>query len=112
MARKKYKSKNEFRYNKVTHHTNYVFEDDGFEFTAVGITHSDTTFGKNNMPLRNNPQKGKSAPAYIRNGFIRQSHDSFKKPRKNFSFSSDDFVNVKKKIRNNKKNRKKNKKRK
>lgn len=91
MARKHYKSKNEFRYNKNTKHTNYIFEDDGANYHAVGITHRDTTFGRNNMPLDSNPQDGKVEPAYIRNGIIRQPHSTFKKPRKNFSFSADDF---------------------
>lgn len=104
MAKKKYKAKNEFRYNKRTNHPNYIFEDDGTNYTAVGLTHSSKTFGKKNMPLKDNPQKGKSKKAYVRNGIIREKHRYFDIPTKKFSFSSQEYTNVKSKIRNYKKN--------
>lgn len=107
MAKKKYKAKNEFRYNKKTKHTNYVFEDDGTNYAAVGLTHSSKTFGKKNMPLKDNPQRGKNEKTYIRNDYIVDTHQSFRKIRKSFSFSNEDFTNVKSKIRKYKKNRKK-----
>lgn len=109
MAKKKYKEKHEFRYNKRTNHLNYIFEDDGTNYTAVGLTHSSKTFGKKNMPLKDNPHKGKSKKAYVRYGIIHDQHDSFQKKLKNFSFSTEDYSRVKSKIRNYKKNRKKRK---
>lgn len=108
MARKRYRAKNEFRYCKKTKHTAYVFEDDGKKYNAVGITHKEKTFGKKNMPLDNNPQRGKTEKAYIRNGIIRERHNSFGPKRNNFEFSETDFPKVKSKIRNYKKERKRN----
>lgn len=102
MARK-IKSKNEFRYNRKISHNTYVFGDDGKNYKAVGITHSNKTFGRNNMPLKVNPQKGKKEKSYIRNGIISDKHSHFDKPKKNFSFSKEDFPKVKSKIRNYKK---------
>lgn len=106
MAKKKYRAKNEFRYCKKTKHTAYIFEDDGKKYNAVGITHKEKTFGKKNMPLDKNPQKGKTEKAYIRNGIIREKHKSFgTNTRNNFEFSETDFPKVKAKIRNYKKER-------
>lgn len=108
--KRKISSKNEFRFNTKVNHNTYVFGDDGRKYKAVGITHSDKTFGKNNMPLKNNPQKGKKEKAYIRNGIITDKKKNYSKKRiKNMSFDSEDFSNVKSKVRNYKKRRKKNK---
>lgn len=107
--RNKRVAKNEFRFNRNQHHITYVFEDDGKKYSSVGITHQPKTFEKVNMPLINNPQKGRDEKAYIRNGVIRDKHDSYGKIKKNYSFSSADFPAIKAKIRNYKKKRKKNK---
>lgn len=110
MAKKKKRiAKNEFRYNANQHHMTYVFEDDGKKYSSVGITSKDKTFEKKNMPLSKNPQKTKNEPAYVRNGIIRDKHDSYSRVKRNFEFSKEDFPKVKSKIRNYKKNRKKNK---
>ena len=108
MAKKnsKLKPKNEFRFNRKINHNTYVFGDDGKNYKAVGITHRDKTFGKKNMPLSVNPQKGKTEKSYIRNGIISDKHSNFDKPKKNFFFSIIDFLNVKSKIRNYKKRQK------
>ena len=103
----KLKNKNEFRFNRKINHNTYIFADDGKNYKAVGITHSDKTFGKNNMPLSDNPQKGKTEKSYIRNGIISDTYSHFDKPKKNFAFSSDDYPKVKSKIRNYKKRHKK-----
>lgn len=105
--KRKFKPKNEFRFNRKTNHNTYIFGDDGKNYKALGITHKDKTFGKNNMPLANNPQKGKSEKAYIRNGIISDTYSHFDKPKKNFGFSNEDFSNVKSKIRNYKNRQKK-----
>ena len=101
--KKKLVAKNEFRFNRKISHNTYVFGDDGKNYKAVGITHSDKTFGKENMPLKSNPQIGKKEKAYIRNGIISDTHSHFDKPKKNFNFCKDDFSKVKSKIRNYKK---------
>lgn len=100
---KKFKSKNEFRYNYRHKHMTYVFGDDGSKYKSVGITHSPKTFGKSNMPLESNPQKNKTEKAYIRNGIISDVYNYYDKKKKTFSFSKNDFRNVKAKVRNYKK---------
>ena len=115
MARKKKQSrkyipKNEFRYNNSTNHPNYIFEEFDNKYHSVGITHKSKTFGKNNMPLLNNPDSRKINLAYIRNGVITDKKKNYsKKPIKNMSFSAIDFPKVKSKIRNFKKRQNKNK---
>lgn len=110
MKKQKRTTKNEFRYNYNTKHTNYIFEDDGKNYHAVGITHHKKTFGKKNMPLDSNPQKGKKEKAYARNGIITDKKRNFsKKTDKRFGFSKSDKSKVKSKIRNFKLNRKKRK---
>ncbi|MBR1746742.1 MAG: hypothetical protein IJ735_00850 [Clostridia bacterium] len=75
---------------------------------AVGLTKHEYTFGRKNMPLSKNPQKGKTEKAYIRNGIISDSKEAFsRKTKKNLSFDKDDFALVKSKIRNYKKKSKK-----
>ncbi|MEI3409509.1 MAG: hypothetical protein V8Q55_02675 [Christensenellales bacterium] len=110
MAKKKKRvAKNEFRFNENQHHMTYVFEDDGKKYSSFGITHQKRTFDRENMPLKDNPQKRRTDKAYLRNGVIRDKHGSYGKVKKNFAFSSEDYTNVKAKIRNYKKKRKKNK---
>lgn len=101
------KPKNEFRYNFNTNHPNYIFGETEKKYKALGITHESETFGKKNMPLKQNPQKGKTESAYIRNGIISEKKRSFgRKTLKDFSFSSEDKSNVKSKIRHHKKEEK------
>lgn len=107
--KKKRTAKNEFRYNSNQKHMSYVFEDDGKKYSSLGITTKPYTFGKKNMPLSKNPQKTKTEPAYIRNGVIRNKHDSYSRVKRNFAFAEEDLPKVKAKIRNYKKQRKKNK---
>ena len=112
----KRKSKNEFRYNYTHKHMNYVFEEDGKKYHSVGITHDRTTWDSRkrkrhkNMPLQQNPQRNKNEPSYIRYGIITDKKENYsKRVATNFNFSSDDFKNVKSKIRNYKNKRRKNK---
>lgn len=107
MGKKKRVARNEFRFNKNQKHVNYVFEDDGKKFSSLGITHSPKTFGKKNMPLRQNPQKGHSEQAYIRNEIVRDKKSFYSRSLKNYKFSAADFKSVKAKIRNFKRKRKK-----
>jgi len=98
--------KNEFRFNYSTGHPNYIYGETDKRYKGVGITHESETFGKKNMPLIQNPQKGKSEKAYIRNGYVSDKKSNFnKKPLKDFSFSKEDFANVKSKIRHKKRHK-------
>lgn len=106
--KKKIISKNEFRYNNKTKHPNYIFEEKGNRYHAIGITHSEYTFGRKNMKLKQNPKKFDTSIAYIRNGIINERKQNFSaNPIKNMSFSSADFKLVKSKIRNYKNRRRK-----
>ena len=106
--KKKTKAKNEFRYNNQTSHPNYVFEESGNKYRAVGITHREKTFGRANMSLDKNPDPKDTEKAYVRNGIISDKKSNFSsKPIKRFAFQPDDFAKVKSKVRNYKKKRKK-----
>lgn len=109
MKKRKRTSKNEFRFNNRTNHPNYIFEDDGRRYSALGITHSAETMGKKNMPLSVNPQVGKYEKSYIRHGVIQLKHEAFGSTNRKFKFSKEDFTNVRSKIRKYKKIRKKHK---
>lgn len=112
LNRKSLRARNEFRYNNLTDHPNYVFEEENGKTKSVGITHGEKTFGKKNMPLKKNPQKGKEKEkAYIRNGVISQKTKYYgKETLSDFEFAPEDMANVKSKIRNYKKRRKQHKK--
>ena len=110
MSKKKKKLvvKNEFRFNNNTKHMNYVFGASKNRYYSVGLTTEPETFNKKNMPLKDNPHKGKTDNSYIRNGIISDRKEAFdKKPNKNWIFSTDDFPKVKSKVRNYKKKRRK-----
>ena len=108
--KKKLRPKSEFRYNHDTGHMNYVFLGNDDSFRSVGLTSHDTTFGRRNMPLHNNPKKGDKKPYYVRNGIVSDSKRSYsKKTAKNYKFSNADKANVKSKIRHYKKEQKKRK---
>lgn len=110
MRRNKRKSRNEFRYNYETGHMNYIFEEDSKRYHGLGITHKSKTYGRKNMPLENNPQRGKTRKSYLRYGYISNYKYKFaNKTDKRFSFSKSDLKNVKSKIRNFKSHRRKRK---
>lgn len=106
--KKKFVSRNEFRFNNNTNHMNYVFGESNNRYYSVGLTTEDETFKKKNMPLKDNPHKGKTGKSYVRTGIIsdrKQAYD--KKPNKHWKFSKTDFPKVKSKIRNYKKRKRK-----
>lgn len=107
-ARIKRKARSEFRYNFNKDHKQYVFEETDKKYKSVGITSKKETFGIKNMPLKKNPQKGKTEKAYIRNGIVSDKKSSYSKKRiKNLSFTVEDMANIKAKIRHYKKVRSK-----
>lgn len=102
--KKKFKARDEFRYNLDTKHPQHIFGEQGNTYYSSGITHEEKTFGKKNMPLKENPQKGKSDKAYIRNGTVKGNKKSYgKRTLKDFEFSPADKANVKSKERHAKK---------
>lgn len=107
----KLKAKNEYRFNHDTKHTTYVFGETENEYRAIGFTHREETFGRKNMPLKNNPKRGDDTPSYARNGIIADNKRSFsKKKAKNYQVSKEDMPNIKSKIRHYKKEQKREKK--
>ncbi len=108
--KKQVKPKDEFRFNHDTGHMNFVFGETEEEYKSVGLTSKETTFGKKNMPLEQNPKKGDSGKSYIRNGIISDNKRSYsEKTAKNYEFSKADKSNVKSKVRNYKKEQKRKK---
>lgn len=104
MNNKNFKRRNEFRYNYSQKHKNYVFGERGNKYLSLGITHEEYTFGKKNMPLEKNPQKGKTEQSFIRNGIISDKKKNYGRPLRNYTFSNRDYKNVKSKIRKYKRN--------
>ena len=105
-------SRNEFRYNYKTKHPNYIFEEDGRNYHAIGITHKKRTRDKNkkwrkNIPLCKNPQKNKTDKSYLRYGIITQNKRTFSNVDNRFLFSSDDKPKARAKIHIYKKQKKK-----
>lgn len=107
MAKKRFVSRNEFRYNFSQKHKNYVFGESENVYHSVGITHKEYTKNKKNMPLERNPQNGKSEKSYIRYGIITDNKKNYGRVLKNYKFSDSDFKNVRSKIRNYKKRKNK-----
>ena len=103
---KKYKPKNEFRYNYDSKHPNYIFGESKNKYKSLGITHKETTFNKKNMPLKYNPNRLSKSKAYIRHGVITTKKSNYSKKLKNYRFADCDYKNVKSKIRNYKKQNK------
>lgn len=101
--------KNEFRFNHAQGHINYIFGESGEKYKSVGLTHQSETFGKKNMPLKKNPEKGNNSQAYIRNGIISDKKKYYGKPEKKYQFDDEDKKNVKSKIRHYKNEQRKKK---
>ena len=95
--------RNEFRYNYEEGHPEYVFQAKNGKYKAMGVTHRNETFGRKNMPLSQNPEKGKKEDSYIRNGIISSKKKNFGAVMKNYRFADRDKANVKSKKRNYKK---------
>lgn len=109
--KKKFRPKNEFRFNHDTGHMTHVFLENDSEYRAVGLTTKEKTFGRPNMPLKKNPKRGGSGKSFARNGIVADNKRSFSsKTAKNFSFSPDDKANIKSKERHFKKEQKRKKK--
>ena len=91
---------------------NYIFEEDGNDYHALGLTTKRFTRDKKkkrhkNMPLDDNPKKNDSRKSYIRYGYITQNKNTFGKVDRRFAFSNNDKPKVKSKIRNFKNKRRK-----
>lgn len=104
MKKRKRKPRNEFRHNYYTGHYNFIFEEEGNNYHALGLTTKKFTRDKNkkwhkNMPLITNPKRKDNRKSYIRYGYITQNINSFDKIDKRFSFSNEDLKNIKSKIR-------------
>ena len=102
----KYLPRNEFRYNKITNHMNYVFGSNGKKNKSLGLTTESETFGKKNMPLDDPIKMGTNKKSYIRNGYITQSVNTYSHTSPNCKFSKNDFPKVKSKVRNYKRKNK------
>ena len=109
MSKRKNKryARNEFRYNYKTKHPNYIFEEDGQKYHAIGITHKRKTFGKFNTTLSYNIQENKTGKSRLRNGIITSNKNSFSSTRTGYRFHKEDMPKVRAKIKLYKNNRRK-----
>lgn len=95
--------RDEFRYNNDTKHPGYIFKEVNGKYKSFGITHSEQTFGRKNMPLNINPDSSDTRQSYIRNGTISSKKERNSNKLKNFVLSQNDTANIKSKKRNYKK---------
>jgi hypothetical protein len=51
-------------YNHVTNHPSVIYDYDGKKITSVGLTHSDHTKGRSNVPLKKNPIQGDNRKSF------------------------------------------------
>lgn len=102
MRKNKRYSRNEFRYNYVTKHPNYIFEEDGSDYHSLGITHQKRTKIKNkwrkNTPLHKNPQNKKTKKSYLRYGYITQNKNTYGNIDAGFNFDELDISKVRTKV--------------
>ncbi len=99
----------DFRFNFATGHPTLAFGRSGKQIKSVGLTHQAETFGRKNMPLKNNPNPNDSQPAFARNGIVSKNERYYGRKMPQYSVSGDDKANIKSKIRHYKKGQKKKK---
>ena len=119
MARKKkptrkYKPKNEFRYNNsptAKGHPNYVFGETDKKYKSFGITHSPSK-NYNSVRLAVNPNPKDKTSAYIEVKPKTANKKYYSEPLKDFKFSKSDMSIIRQLIKRYKKSTNRHKKRK
>lgn len=119
MARKKkptrkYKPKNEFRYNNSPSgagHKNYVFGETQNKYKSLSLT----SHPKSDYPyikLRSNPENGNSADSYVETHPKTAKKKYYSEPLKDYKFSDEDMSIIRHLIKKYKKSTNRHKKRK
>lgn len=64
MSKKKFNP--HFRYNYAIGHPSFIYDEFNDEYKYIGLTHSPTTYGRNNIKLRGNPNPSDPRASYMR----------------------------------------------
>lgn len=64
MSKKKFTP--HFRYNYARRHPAFIYDEFNDEYKYIGLTHSPTTYGHNNIKLRGNPNPNDHRASYMR----------------------------------------------
>ena len=64
MSKKKFNP--HFRYNYAIGHPYFIYDEFNDEYKYFGLTHSPTTYGRNNIKLRGNPNPNDPRASYMR----------------------------------------------
>lgn len=102
MGKKKNNFRKGFRKNTRIKHPTYLVDKDGNFYKYIGVTHSKTYQGVDNVPLRKNPNPNDTAKAYIRPIVEKDSPQNFGRTLKGWKFSSEDKKTVDKIIKKSK----------
>ena len=85
-----------FRKNKRIDHPAYLLGRNGDKYDYIGITHSDKTNGKNNIPLKKNPNPNDKRKSYVRPTVESDDPKNFGRSYKDWAFGSEDKKTVQK----------------
>ena len=101
MAKKKFVKV--FRKNKKSNHPAYVIDQDGNMYAYIGVTHSEVTKGKKNVPLEKNPNPKDARKAYVRPVVESEQKKHFGRVYNEWFLSKNDKQTVNNVINKNKK---------
>lgn len=96
----KWNRKHEFQIKKGTKstkpHPAYVYAQSGNKYKHLIFTHSPTTNGKANVPLKYNIDPNEKRTGYIRPMFFVDRRENFEPPKKKYRIHPDDMSTIKK----------------
>ena len=84
-----------FRKNKRINHPTYLVDRDGNVYKYIGITHSEITLGKKNIPLKSNPNPEDNKTAYVRPRVEKDKAENFGRRLKGWRFLKEDKKTIK-----------------
>lgn len=79
---------------KKAKHPKLVVEKQGNDYGFMGLTESSKRGHHNNLPLKKNPQRGKTSPSYLRKELRYDSTEHFGDILENYNLSSEDKQSV------------------
>lgn len=98
-----FKSLFTIRKKKKERHPQVIVGATKTSFDSVGITHSPVSGKRNNIPLKNNPNKNDKRKAYLKKQIVREFKYRFSKAFKNYNLSNEDIEELIKYINSKKK---------
>jgi len=75
-------------------HPKLIMDKEDDKYVYMGLTESPKRGHHSNIPLKNNPRKGDSRPAYVRKEVLIRSINDFDEILKNYSLSYEDRLNI------------------